>query len=585
MSIFKSKITDYYSNLINTIDINAELLISRCISLNQQHKILEKINTDRAVFISMIKKCEAENLSKEILQTTSLFDGCFCFYLKPKNFFQSLSLGKLVLTNQHISEAIINRLKDPTVTNIKFNFKEQFKLEILKKFISSKSQSLIDLRECENNNTKEIDITYDSSLIEPNSLNEIDSLINLKTLKKMSIELRKCTRIESTLFFKLNKLEKLTIKCPKLRYLQENNFSHLTGLKYLCLKSYQNFEIEQNAFYGLELMEKLDLSGNSLELESALQLNGLDNLVYLNISTNHLHTLSFKPFFYLNFLKILDISDSCIEVIEPGDLDGLDRLEQLYFRHNCFLQACKKIELRKNSLKNLFNLKVLNLENEYVKVAAGSLKNLTDLRYLNLRGIRSVELSQLGVSKTLEFLDITPKFNVFSDYETFNLPNLKYLRFGCQVLSKLNCPNLQALDVNDLYQIKAGFFDNLNNLDFLRLNFVDDSILNELDISFFSNLSNKFKFFEINFYRPLPGSLDKLKQKSTIFNFLFENTNAVYETKIDFNQRSDTLTLTITCLESEDFYFENLLNVSSFVNQAYIKQKHYDEFFSAIYDF
>lgn len=115
----RKKIIDYYSNLINEIDIKAEtLLLNKNLNQNQ----IDEINLLRKRFIDQVNKIQELNLSKaeqnakEALKNKKdnddirsfLFRDKFCLFLENKKeykycFEDAYSIGKLIILSNFLS--------------------------------------------------------------------------------------------------------------------------------------------------------------------------------------------------------------------------------------------------------------------------------------------------------------------------------------------------------------------------------------------------------------------------------------------------------------------------------------------------
>ncbi|CAF1112202.1 unnamed protein product [Brachionus calyciflorus] len=125
MNSFKNRIVDYYSDLINKIDIQTEKVLynEHC-----EDEIIN-LNVTRELFIRKVKEIEKYNLINLNVNTKNGFEDKFCFFIpnwsmvidktsKKNEIFYYLynfnfndKLGKLVIVNKFYSNRFLSLLE------------------------------------------------------------------------------------------------------------------------------------------------------------------------------------------------------------------------------------------------------------------------------------------------------------------------------------------------------------------------------------------------------------------------------------------------------------------------------------------
>lgn len=278
------------------------------------------------------------------------------------------------------------------------------------------------------------------------NLNEIQNLVNLKSIKELHLQSNNIKDIDG--------LENL--RTLKKLQLNDNNIENIFGLK------------------NLENLEELDLSNNNIyEIKG---LKNLRNLKILDLFNNHIKKISGLEN-QIN-LKNLILSKNQINYLDG--LDSLVNLERLVLSSN----EIKKIE----GLEQLKNLKEIYLGTNNITKIEG-LDTLTHLEILDIRDNPIKEICGLeNLSSLHEFkFDqniLPPSFRYFGKNGKFFVKycrgeyvisnnNIVFVEESVQGYKGLkNILQLSDIAINTIFEIK-----NLNNLTYLEvLNLVGNNI-------------------------------------------------------------------------------------------------------------
>lgn len=273
-----------------------------------------------------------------------------------------------------------------------------------------------------------------------------------------------------------DRIETIDLSFNNLSIIDDENFAHLSNLKFLNLSHNQISQINLFAFStNSDQITKLDLSHN-LITDSSLEFllfSNLINIKWLNMDYNRLTYLSNHFLFNLYNLEYLSISNN--------QLKSLD-LFYLVNRNNKFLKFI--------DLSNNFNLKFkvyeknledkLNVQNsvEILNLSAIDLTNFNlniflDNLFDKYKKLRVLNLSSAGIKsivwstkwpQTLKVLDLSNNFlkNSQFDCSQFYLSNKNFN------LTKIDLSNNEFDNFSHLIETCSAFF-NQTNVD-LRFN-------------------------------------------------------------------------------------------------------------------
>jgi Leucine-rich repeat (LRR) protein len=352
---------------------------------------------------------------------------------------------------------------------------------------------------------------------------------NLKNLKKLDLSYN--NKIESEIpkeIGELQSLEILDLAGINLTGEIPKEIGNLSNLKELDLSSNNLGKTIPKEISNLQNLEILEIDNNKLIGKVPNELNNLESLEKLNLEKNEITEINFEDAKLKN-LEIFDISSNELTIFPKG-IDNLENLNKLDISWN---------NLKGNipeEIKNLQNLKTLELDNNTLSIIPNEIGNLNNLETLDLNynEITTIpnEIGNLKNLKSLDFyhnkIDSIPKglsnlenlenLNV-SHNEIYILPseigtlkNLKILELNNNKLKNIpkeigNLKNLEILDLsyNDINSEISNNFSNLINLKELYIN------NNELEISIseiIKNISNLNKLSILKLgYNDLNGEI------------------------------------------------------------------------------
>lgn len=372
MNFFKHALVDHYNNTINSIDINAEILMN-----NTKKKF--KINDDRLNLIQVVNSIQKFNMCELNLRNEPLITK-FCFHI-PK----SILLGNLVIINRYKNDQSIEKISCFTPDK-----KCIFDI-LLVELIKIKSDDLvIDLSKPENNYLKILKV--DGHNLVKRFCHKI--LIEMKNI----INLNKVTRLDlRNVLFEAD--------CYFL-----SNFS---GLETLCIQSSDiNFPIKVKNLMNLV---KIDLSFNKIK---NISFENLINLKILNLNGNLLEKIDEKMFQDLRKLEEIYLKFNRIKFISKNSFKDLESLRKLDISQN------GEIKFDCN-FRNLNKLLFLNLGQNLINTI--EINGLEKLEYLNLGSAKIIKLNSLNELKFLEIeSDLVPDISKFPNLNILIIKNVKY---------------------------------------------------------------------------------------------------------------------------------------------------------------
>ncbi|CAF0914820.1 unnamed protein product [Brachionus calyciflorus] len=566
-------IVEYYSTLINEIDLNVEKAIN---FFKTGETVVNKFNSDRNIIIAKVKEIEKIKLNN-FKDSDTIYDGLFCFFIPTKHLidlktdseesekYSELDLmefklqleakeeylksryqiGQLVVLNIPLNKKIVEKLiiGDFFIDQNENYFQELLKLKVLTELIQSNRDDLIiDLTNIENNQIEKLDLIKDYQVLNENSLSCISSLLNLKSIKEIKFRRGSITEIPDNFFIKFKNLKKLNLKF--LENLKEDVFNGLENLE--ILKIYDSFSLnpEANALEKLTNLKKLILFKGTIK-----------NIAFLN---------------NLKSLKKLVIKKCNFELFEMKSLNGLTSLESLRLFKNKFKQ------IEKNNFEGFKNLKSLESDYEpeiFTKnspLEILSLKSLINhnnfksLKFLNIRDFNLFsDFNFLNGLNELEFLDLEVPDNLTRSFETVDLSKLKFLVLTCQnIYLNESLKNLQGLELIGSKLFSPNQFVNLVNLDYLSVSY-SDFVINKDSLASLLVLKNmKYFKFEQNIYSNLIA--DREHTLLRVLLNLFQEPNDVM---IKISQDYVSIEVLEFCLISEKVYFKHYLQVSECVRE------------------
>eukprot|EP01018_Ginkgo_biloba_P023509 Gb_17378 [translate_table: standard] len=267
----------------------------------------------------------------------------------------------------------------------------------------------------------------------------------LESLKHL--ELISCTELESLPihFGDLTNLQHLDLSdCSKLKMLPDS-FSQLIKLQYLCLKGCCSLLISREVLGNISSLEDLNFARckklDVLPMQITCQ-TSLRNLSLLGTSLKELPNDIGK----LRNLKVLEIESNFLTMLPPS-LGNLSCLVMLS------LQNCKSLQSIPECVGQLKHLETLTIFQSGVEYLPEGVAQLSNLEYLEIKHcpILQVMFTSMRNPPDDEYRDfkkprlcINPK----------GMYHLKCLVLRCTRTSKISiqeniCPNLEALTVSD----------------------------------------------------------------------------------------------------------------------------------------
>ena len=312
-----------------------------------------------------------------------------------------------------------------------------------------------------------------------------------KSIYKISLRINSFTRLTSEMLNDLpesirivdlssNNVERLEKGIIVNEYLQEMHFSFCSII-----------EIKDNVFANTNLTT-LALSYNRLT-DTKFAATLPPTLTKIELNQNKIAEISRESFSKLNKLEVLGLSDNFITEIHRDSFRDLSSLKNLNLEYN------KLKKIKADSFKDLAVLEVLHLKKNVIsELPLGIFADLKNIKHIYLGSNRLFKLTRGSLFDwpgSLEVLDLqhnalenlkagtfvnSPKYklllnnNYISNIEvgSFNLPHLKYLQLGDNLLTVVdngqfqNLHNLRKLRLygNNIARIEKGVFENLENL-------------------------------------------------------------------------------------------------------------------------
>jgi Leucine-rich repeat (LRR) protein len=354
-----------------------------------------------------------------------------------------------------------------------------------KKVVNEKIVVKTDSVLCSNYDMKWIKPNYISQLFwklnsTKKTLNLNDFVVSKSKIIRLNISSSNLKELPKELFLFEN-LEELDISNNKFLDFEQLilDLKKLPNLKLLVL-GYSNLKKLPQNIGILNDLEGISFRGNKLTNVDAI--GDLTNLKYLSFRRNK--SLKDLPVSIKNLkcLQLLNLSGSGLVRLR----DELSECEQL----KSIIANASNIENITNNIGNLYNLRVLNLGSNKIKIiptSIGSLKKLIDLSL----GSNEIESLPRSISKLQNLDALGLEYNRFKEFPIVIL-ELKKLR-----LLKLHNNNIQKIPIE------------VTNLPSLSLLYVDHEVISDDNINQLKSLKLKVKRHDA--LRRAPG---KIKRKN-----------------------------------------------------------------------
>jgi Leucine-rich repeat (LRR) protein len=354
---------------------------------------------------------------------------------------------------------------------------------------------------------------------------------NITGLKELRLNNNELTTINVGY---LSELEILDLENNKLTRIDQEQLRLLIGLRKLFLRNNQIDYIQRGALNHNTNLGYLDLDSNLIKTLD-IDLN-LPKLTVLFIRQNQISALSNKTLSGLGSLKHLHLSSNYIGYLEPGCFDQLKNIEFINFYNNILTSIKTQVFRMPTLIRLIFGRNRLRV------IEPGYFNHLTSLTSLGLGSNKVHEIRPFafaGMNAITELVLTNSMLNNLSDYEIFHgLQNLRTLRLNENILRNLfnftfiRLANLVDLDLsrNKLEFLQVGCFSGLNKLQYLKLNDNNLKILQALQFKDLTSLrklelqNNQLYKLEPNSFFGLEISLQELQMASNKFQFL-KNTH------------------------------------------------------------
>ncbi|CAF1023906.1 unnamed protein product [Brachionus calyciflorus] len=435
----RNEILEYYSKMINDIDIKCE----KSILTLKKEELDNQINSHRQQIIAKIEDVQKLQLNN-LKNSDSKLNGPFCFFIpNSKTFYYDSKfefknqIGQLVVTSFILSDKITRNSRSQYNANyFEFDtFEELSKFKVISQLIDLKKDDLIiDLTQTEMNQIESLSLISYYEQLEENSLSFIEHCLNLQTLKNLKIK-NYSDKLPNNFFKPFKDLIKLKLMFPDLKSISEQVFNGLENLEILELLKFDFLDWGLNTFNNLNNLKKLIL--NQVCIQN------------LSIIGN------------LNHLEILVMKECCIKKLSNSNtqinISSLDNLRSL------------------ESNVDLENLKISYPNLEILSLKSQSLNDVFKcylLKFLNIRNCNTLKsINFLNDLNQLEFLDIKLPNKLTDNFELVNLSKLKFLVLTCENIPNFNesFNHLQGLELIYAKSLPRDEFVNLINLEYLAL--------------------------------------------------------------------------------------------------------------------
>ncbi|XP_075795697.1 toll-like receptor 9 [Pelodiscus sinensis] len=218
---------------------------------------------------------------------------------------------------------------------------------------------------------------------------------------------------------------------------------------------------------GVRCSKTLDLSFNSIHSIEPAQFQGLEAIDCLNLSSNYIsQSLNGSQFLPLRSLKLLDLSHNRFDLYYDSALQEVCQLVVLNLSNNQFHFTIKGLGHKFEFLKNLTNLKFLNLDNNQIGIRISKHLESGSLETLIFSRNRLDIMWMSGRNTYLEFFVKLPSLRLL-DISFNNLDSIP-----AQVIETLP-GSLRKLSIacNNLYDFPWDKMEKLSSLEFLDLSY------------------------------------------------------------------------------------------------------------------
>ncbi|RNA34668.1 LRR receptor-like serine threonine- kinase FLS2 isoform X1 [Brachionus plicatilis] len=528
MSKKQKEILQYYSNLMNYIDIKCE----NAILFFKTEDAVNEIETNRQKIISKIKQIEMIKL-ENVKDSETLYDGSFGFFISndhDNELFcdydsEYVSNEKLDLNNnalyswtmsqkrgekfdfvKHLGQLVVasslsrNNVRKLINGELKIKFdsdfteKESTKFQVYAQLIKNKNDHvIIDLSLKEKNQIDSLKLTSNSADKIPltkSGFELIPTYLDAESVRELKIVGYGDREFPTQIFRPFKNLNRLEIKdLFSLKSLNENSFIGLESLEILELSENRNMiDIKENTFKALINLKLLIFT--ECKFPNFHKTSGLENLKALKIKRSTFEDFRLE---YLELFKNLENLQIFISEFVKSEIKSLDGFEKLKI-----LETDLEEEIHLKS-----NLEILSFNVDFgYSLTFLSFKphvSLNGLKFLCIRNCSLNQIEHLNQLNQLEFLDFFLHDELVDDFNQVNLPKLKYLMLTChQHTPNFNqsLQNLQGLELIDAQFLPRDRFINLKSLDYLAITNPEESMFDKSCGTTFRTIKN-LKFLKI----------------------------------------------------------------------------------------
>ncbi|RNA24920.1 hypothetical protein BpHYR1_006620, partial [Brachionus plicatilis] len=460
MSKKQEEILQYYSNLINEIDIKCE----KAILFFKTEDAVNEIETNRQKIISKIKQIEIIKL-ENVKDSETLYDGSFAF-------FTSNDRGNKLFCDYYDSEYVSNEKLDLN-NNVPYSWTMSQKRGEKFDFVKHLGQLVVASSLKQNNVKKlingELKIKFDSDFTEKEST-------------KFQVYAQLIKNKNDHVIIDLSQKEKNQIDSLKLTSNSEDDIPMTeSGFEliptYLDAESVRELKIVGYALINLKLLIFTDCCFGIFN-----ETSGLENLRELKIKECRFKDFRLQYLELFKNLENLQLFESIFVQSKIKSFNGLEKLKILETDEN------EKILLKSN-------LDILSLNFQSFKPH----DSFNGLKFLNIRvGCPLNQIEHLNQLNQLEFLDFSLPNKLTKKFNQVNLPKLKYLVLTCRNTPNFNqsLQNLQGLELINAKFTPRDKFINLKSLDYLAITNPEESMFDKFCGTTFRTIKN-LKFLKI----------------------------------------------------------------------------------------
>lgn len=292
-------------------------------------------------------------------------------------------------------------------------------------------------------------ISFDSNKITKLAKHSFESLTNLEIL---DLSKNKIREIEKGTFSKLNNLIMFSVEKNCIEKITNQTFEGLDNLKAISLQNNQIETIQAGAFKAMPKLCALLLDRNKISSLNRSLFTGLNNLIGLNLGMNPIRKIASDTFADLTNLKKLNMSSGALETIDLNE-----------FRNTLKLF---KLDLSNNNISHLVKMNPITMKDETISITPESvLLNAYELinfefdKWLEPIATKGKEFlaenTKQEFNQPLEWVAIKKLLRIYIDFEFYETIPFKNSNAGHQLNSLLLSRNqLNVIDKDIFSEFK-----------------------------------------------------------------------------------------------------------------------------------